>query len=379
VILEGWSADDVPAVLGPVAGPPPRRASSVRRTSSLVMSWPDGLRGGMHLEGRCRDLHTPADPAAGAEPGPPVVLADERIRVTASMSRTIEAIETTPDTPRIGELAGVRAGGGLRKALNDVVPDLRDDGRPRYLLLDDLGGATLIAGFVFFRWRDHIPGLAEATSLRQKDGPMRSMAGVCSGFRPGASSLGDDGAHSGVVPATAVVPPIADPDDPDGWHEMPSPDGMTMRRARRIDVWWEPGGPGSDAGGHGGTGGGPGRLRIDAMFRDSCWDPDGTEVAAHEYHLDAAADAATGELTWVEAQPRVLPYVECPIAAANVDRMEGVPLADLRTEVLARLQLIDCCTHLNDALRALAEVPVLAAALPDPAGGTDPAGGSVPA
>ena len=328
----------------------------MRRTSSLVMSWPDGLRGGMRLEGRCRDLHTPAEPAGGTDPGgpdAPVVLADEQIRVTASMSRTIEEIETTPDTPRIGELAGVRAGGGLRKALDDVVPDLRDDGRPRYLLLDDLGGATLIAGFVWFRWRDHIPGLAEATALRQKNGPMTSMAGVCSGFRPGASSLGQDGSHSGITPATAVVPPVADPDDPDGWHEMPTPDGMAMRRARRIDVWWEPGRHG--------------RLRIDAMFRDSCWDPDGTEVAAHEYHLDATADAATGELTWVEAQPRVLPYAECPIAAANVDRMEGVPLAELRTEVLARLQLIDCCTHLNDALRALAEVPVLAAALPRPA------------
>jgi hypothetical protein len=38
----------------------------------------------------------------------------------------------------------------------------------------------------------------------------------------------------------------------------------------------------------------------------------------------------------------------------------------MRTEVLARLQKADCCTHLNDALRSLAEVPVLAAALPAP-------------
>jgi hypothetical protein len=39
-------------------------------------------------------------------------------------------------------------------------------------------------------------------------------------------------------------------------------------------------------------------------------------------------------------------------------------LPDLRGEVLRRLRGTDCCTHLNDALRSLAEVPVLAATLP---------------
>jgi hypothetical protein len=44
--------------------------------------------------------------------------------------------------------------------------------------------------------------------------------------------------------------------------------------------------------------------------------------------------------------------------------MAGTELRAMRTEVLARLQKTDCCTHLNDGLRSLAEVPVLAAALP---------------
>jgi hypothetical protein len=43
--------------------------------------------------------------------------------------------------------------------------------------------------------------------------------------------------------------------------------------------------------------------------------------------------------------------------------MEGTPLRALRREVLDRLRLTDCCTHLNDGLRALAEVPVLVDAL----------------
>ena len=41
----------------------------------------------------------------------------------------------------------------------------------------------------------------------------------------------------------------------------------------------------------------------------------------------------------------------------------GTRIADLRTTVLATLTGIECCTHLNDALRALAEVPVLLDAL----------------
>ena len=50
-----------------------------------------------------------------------------------------------------------------------------------------------------------------------------------------------------------------------------------MRRARRIDVWEE-----------------DGFLGIDAMFRDSCWDPDGTEVVIHEYQITARRGRATG-------------------------------------------------------------------------------------
>jgi hypothetical protein len=38
-------------------------------------------------------------------------------------------------------------------------------------------------------------------------------------------------------------------------------------------------------------------------------------------------------------------------------------MADLRSETLDRLQGTDCCTHLNDALRSLAEVPILATGL----------------
>jgi hypothetical protein len=67
----------------------------------------------------------------------------------------------------------------------------------------------------------------------------------------------------------------------------------------------------------------------------------------------------------VTAVPRVLPWAECPGAAPNASWMAGTDLRAMRREVLQRLRNADCCTHLNDGLRALAEVPVLATALPD--------------
>jgi hypothetical protein len=325
----------ITAPLGPVAAPPRRRAGSVRRTSSILMTWPDGILRGLELAGRCRDLWTGVD-------GDTEVLDQQEVLARASMDRTIQALRTQPEVPGLDRLVGARAGGRLRGALGEVVPDLRDEGAPLYLLLDDLAGASLIAGFVWFRWRDHLPELAELRGKRS----MRSMQGICSGFRPGASSLNADGSQSGIPHQVALVPPLTDPDDPLGWHELRQPPPMAMRRARRIDVWDE-----------------HGTLRIDAMFRDSCWDPDGTEVAVHEYHLLATADRATGSLASVVAEPRVLPYDECPAAAGNVGVLLGSPLADLRTVVLERLQGTSCCTHLNDALRALAEVPILAASL----------------
>ncbi|HEV7758526.1 MAG TPA: DUF2889 domain-containing protein [Acidimicrobiales bacterium] len=299
------------------------------------MTWPDGILEPMQLDGRCRDLLTPTT-------GAPRVLAQEEVLARASMDRTIQSVKAVPSTPGIDTLVGARAGQKLRAALEDVVPDLRAEGRPRYLLLDDLAGASLIAGFVWFRWSDQLP---ELTALRGRM-PVRSMQGICSGFRPGASSLLADGTMSGIPHQVATVPPLADPADPLGWHDQPPRPPMAMRRARRIDV------------GHNGD-----ELHIDAMFRDSCWEPDGTEIAVHEYHVTATADPATSTLTSVLAEPRVLPYDECPLAAGNVGALGGIALGELRGAVLDRLQGTDCCTHLNDALRALADVPVLADAL----------------
>lgn len=331
--------DQTVAPRNPVPGPPPRLPRSVRRTSTIYMTWPDGILDGLHLHGRCRDLLTDAA-------GEPATLRENELWARVALDRTIESISSKPDIPGIDLLVGERGGGRLRQALEETIPGQRAGGTPLYLLLDDVAGASLIAGFVWSRWRDHLPDLEQLPNRI----PVRSMEGICMGHRPGSSALNADGTLSRIPHNVSAVPPLWDQTDPVGWHDLDEVSGVVMRRARRIDVWAE-----------GDT------LRIDAMFRDSCWEPDGSEIAVHEYALLAESETGTETLSFVMPEPRVLPYDECPAAAPNVERLLGVPLAGLRDEVLARLSGVDCCTHLNDALRALAEVPVLAADLRDQA------------
>jgi hypothetical protein len=320
----------------PAVAPPARRPASVRRTSTVLMFWPDGLGTDLHLKGRARDLLTPME-------GDPIVLGHSDLHAVTGRERDIRSIEADPSPAGLERLVGSRAGGGLRSSIAQELPGEVTDGTPLYLLLDDLAGSTLISGFAFFRWIDHVPEIKR----RLDQAPRRVMRGTCSGFRDGASSLLSDGSISGLRQNTAHPGPLADPVDPLGWHELDDPPEIAMRRARRIDVWEE------------------GRtLGIDAMFRDSCWDPDGSEVVIHEYQMLGQADRATGKLLSVTAHPRVLPYSECPGAAPNASWMAGTDLGAMRSEVLLRLRATDCCTHLNDGLRSLAEVPVLAAALP---------------
>jgi len=298
------------------------------------MSWPEGFGRALLLEGRARDLLTAAD-------GEARVLAQSTLRTLAARDRTIEAIESDPPSPGLERLVGQQGGGRLRAAIADVLPEEVERGTPLHLLLDDLAGSTLIAGFAYLRWAGDVPRTDQPSDARR-----RPMDGVCAGYRPGASSLLPEATPSVIAGNVTPVPPLDDPADPSGWHDIADHPAMAMRRARRIDLWEEP----------------DGALGIDSMFRDSCWDPDGSEVAVHEYELSATADR-DGVLTSVTARPRVLPWAECPTAADNARWLVGSPLRSLRREVLQRLRGIDCCTHLNDALRALAEVPVLAAHL----------------
>ncbi|MGE3834454.1 MAG: DUF2889 domain-containing protein [Acidimicrobiia bacterium] len=332
------SAPALPAPPGhPLERPPARRPGSVRRTSSLDMSWPGGQGTQMRILGRARDLRT-------AEDGSGTVLAHDSLAVGIGPDRTIEDIAAEPSRPGIAGLVGARGGGGLRSAIDAAVPDDRRDHTPLALILDDIAGASLVGGFAWSRHRPDWRGGAgpESPGDAAPRIQRRTMLGICAGFRPGSGALRPDGTPVGGGHNVAPVPPLTDPDDPDGWHPMEPLAPVGLRRARRMDVWRE-----------------GGDFRIEAHFRDSCSDPDLVEVAVHEYLLDAAVDAATGTVTSLVARPMVLPYPECPAAAPNVDWLVGQPLVELRTKVLEVLRGPDCCTHLNDALRALADIDAL--------------------
>ena len=75
--------------------------------------------------------------------------------------------------------------------------------------------------------------------------------------------------------------------------------------------------------------------------------------------MRATIDPQSMRLTSIQADPRVLPFETCPAAAGNVDLLLDEPARTLRHRVLELVVGTDGCTHLNDALRALAEVPLI--------------------
>jgi hypothetical protein len=418
---------EVPARLSPrgsVRSAPPRRPGSVRRTTTMDFTWPDGMAGHTVLDGQARDLRTGPDGAATVvaraalsvasdprrlissisaalgpwtSPGPqlppgPRSLAGSRSapvspsssgrqapadRVTLPGPEPVSPVRVSPvrvspeslspQTPSPEALSGPEAllsgpealsGPEILSALQSLIGESAMSGfrrrlaavignggwvtgTPLFQLLDDLPGATLVSGAAWQRWHDMDSYLEVKRDVRQ-----RVMRDVCTGYQEGSSALNLDGTLRWQQDRPPAVD-IDDVDDDEAWHPHARPSGVTMRRARRIDVWAV-----GDV------------LHIDAFFQDSSSLPEGGRQAIHEYTLSALADLETGTLRSVTPVPQVLPYTECPLAVENVGALAGVPLSDLRSQVLQRLAGPLGCTHLNDMMRALAGVPELARHLP---------------
>jgi hypothetical protein len=322
----------IPELPDPAGHSPLRRANSVRRTSAIDMTWPKGRSNTMHFHGVARDIFTRV---AG---GRPEVICLDEMTAKIAQDRTILAIESQPPRADIGKLVGVRGGGKLRQELNEVLPDEQRKGSPLYLLVDDISGTSLIAGWAWSRWPDYDFG-AEV-DMRSSEERRARMEGVCIGFRPGSSALSSEIGSSRHHRASPVVP-LPHPEDPDGWHHLTIHSDVSMRRARRIDVWFED------------------DIHIEVAFQDSASAPAGGRIAVHEYSLQVRAHPRTMVITDIRARPHVLPYPECPAAIENIYRIAGKPLDELRAIVLEELPRSHGCTHLNDAMRSMAEVPAL--------------------
>jgi hypothetical protein len=321
------------------ANPAPLRpANSIRRTSSINVSWPDGDQGDRLFIGRVRDYRTPASG------GPGKVLDEAEFRARLALDKTITSITATPPHAGISNLVGVRGGNHLRLFIKETMPELISGGAPVYLALDDISGTALVSAFAWSQWHDN---WQEMMRSRMKPEEFERMTAervnVCWGLQEGNSGIQTGGPPPNVADADAGD--LRNPADPQGWHELPENDGPGFRRARRIDVTRD------DA---------KGLIHIDAAFQDSAKRKNGSRVAIHEYNLAVTANAETLEILSLQPEARILPFSECPGAVHNTQRLVGSRISDIREEVLANLRGPQGCTHLNDALRALAEVPKLA-------------------
>lgn len=132
-------------MLGPGGPVPLRLPDSVRRTTTIDMHWPDGRSAPTHIVARGRDLLTRESGLAG-------IL--DHVAIDSSAFITGQFIQVSGGTgePRLAGLAGIKAGGQLRATLRDLFPTEEERGSQRFLLRDDLAGATLVSSWGWFAW-----------------------------------------------------------------------------------------------------------------------------------------------------------------------------------------------------------------------------------
>ena len=308
----------------PIVGSPARRPGSIRRTSSIDTSWPEGFGGETTIIGLARDLRTTDD---GGD-----VVAEVELALWLAPDRTIREVAVTGDgaDADLGVLVGVRVGPGFRSAAGELTAAVVPAGTLLGLLLDDLSGAALVSGYAMLA--SGLIGQTEPTSFDAR-------ADLCAGWV-------DDGVmlaairDTGTIPAP-VGPPagaLEPPDDPLGWHAIPPRPAPSTRRRRLIDVRAD-----------------RGATKVESLFRDSHTAEDGVERSVHEYAITALLSGGR-VVEAITAVPRVLPWRECPRACNSVGRIVGRPIGTVRDQVRSTFRGVTTCTHLNDMLSDLADV-----------------------
>ncbi|MGZ6778114.1 MAG: DUF2889 domain-containing protein [Mycobacterium sp.] len=309
---------DIAGPARPVQAWPPLVVGALRRTSTID-THPAGT-GDSDVDLRARDVVR----RSGA------VDVLEEVTVRAHLAgRTIDHIAGADE--RVAQLAGRRVGPGFRSTIATLFPDEVRRAGPLHLLLDDWVGAALVSGYA-------VQHTAITLGIEEKlpPGTADRMAGICAGFAEDAS-LVPYAKRNGTIPS--VRGPVAPPLPADGMHAAQPLRAHGMRRLRRLDL-----GPDGD---------------FDAHFRDSHVDGDGVETIVHEYTVVGTVDASARTVTSVTATVRVLPWQECPGAIGSAARIEGMPLSELRERVRGEFVGTSTCTHLNDTLRAIADLDAL--------------------
>ncbi len=324
----------------PTSATPLLPAGWVRRTTHLEMLW-DGAS--LMLSGAARDVRASQDRME--------VLRRASVKAYVDSGKRLRELELDPKSAGSMELCGSEIASGFRARAHECCPELA--GTPAGLLLDDLPGVVLIAPYMHLRdmaLRGEPPGKnipPEAVSM---------LADVCAGWRAGGTAM-DSVARGDGIPLQDCPPaePLEAPDDAGAWHAIAPLESGRMRRRRRLDVGITPGPSPTSVE--------PSAVVVDAMFRDSHGEPDGTEVVLHEYSLTVEVSRSDSSILEVQPVARVLPFPECPLAIAYVAELKGKSVGELRELVPAMLRGTKGCTHLNDLLRVLADVPRLASSL----------------
>jgi hypothetical protein len=313
----------------------------VRRTTSIDSIRPDGLEGPMQQHGRGRDLVTGSDGAV-------TVVAESATRLVTDYTQgmLIRELDVAPAVPGAESLVGARAGGGFRKVLDTQTDAVR--GSLPYLLLDDVPGATLVSGMAMTVASD--AGDADIAAWRERTNKTEirlQQADICAGWKTEGTLLQFVVDGRPPVLRGPDAPSIVDGDDPHGWIALDPLPAYATRRVRRLDAWRD-----------------EELVRVDVFFRDTCTDRDAGEFVVHEYTAQAAVDPGTMTIVECAAQPRVLPWVDCPEAIPSAGRLVGWSVDDVRPESRTALVGPSTCTHLNDVLRGLEDVHWLTDLLP---------------
>lgn len=316
----------------PVADRPSPLVAGRRRRTSTIDTHPDEAQGSRPGAARV-DLR--ARDAVATEAGGIDVLGEVRLtaRLADQVVGDIEPISSSPPVGRLDALRGCRVGPGFRSKVGQLFPGEVQRASLLHLLLDDWVGAALVSGYA-----TQYTAIVLGIEQKMPPGVADRMAGICAGFAPQASLIGYARQHD-------VIPTGRGPEAPalDGLHDVEPLGARGMRRFRRLDMW-----P-TDSG----------QVAFDAHFRDSHMDDDRVETIVHEYTVAGTVETATRTITSVSAEVRVLPWQECPGAIGSAARIEGMTLTELRGRVRGEFVGTSTCTHLNDTLRAIADLDAL--------------------
>ncbi len=324
-----WPLHPHRGVHNQTARTPRRRPGSVRRTTALDFFWPEDLLGPCVVVGSGRDLLTESDGAT--------VVAAASLRATLTPpAATVTAIEAAGAALDLAALLGASVSTGFRRTLARAVPPEQRSGM-HYRLLHDLPGATLVS--------QSVPIQAGHQLFEPRD--LLVMADVCRGWSSGAYQMGEVREGRAPQPIGPVPNDLDEGTDPLAWHEAAVLPGDTFRRGRRMDLWLE----GDE-------------LCIDLHYRDLYRPADGPAMVIHEYTVRGRAAAATCEIRRMETEAHALPWSECNPVVASSEELVGVRLGECDAVVRSRLRGTAGCTHLNDSLRELDDVPALAIFLP---------------